>query len=237
MRLGTTARSLVLAVAAVCGLSACSGDLGGGDDPSADPPGGGASSAQPGRYSGLPEPCGAVSGETLRELLPGGDDETYAGEPMVTYDTGRRVGCGWHTAAETGTHELSVDLQRVISYDPGVSDDDQAELDFEERAADAGVPVGADAQDGVNGSAPPPDDPLAPRPLDGIGDIAFVDDRLTSTSPGERRDVTVAFRNANVLVTVAYSVTTTLAEQELDSGQLQQRAQTVAQQLAGGFDG
>ncbi|RBM17896.1 DUF3558 domain-containing protein [Streptomyces sp. PT12] len=235
MRLGTIARGLAPVAAALVGLGAlgaCSGDLSGEDDPSVNPGSGTAGSAQPGRYSGLPEPCGAVGDDTLRELLPGGDPEVYAGEPMVTYDTGRRVGCSWHLGAETGTHQLSVDLQRVISYDPGVSDDDQAELDFEERADEAGVPVGG--ADG--GSAPPSDDPFAPRPLDGIGDVAFIDDRLTSTNPGERRAVTLAFRNANVLVTVQYTVSTTVADEDLDSGSLQQRAQTVARQLAEGFD-
>ncbi|RKN09793.1 hypothetical protein D7319_12175 [Streptomyces radicis] len=77
---------------------------------------------------------------------------------------------------------------------------------------------------------------MAPRPLDGIGDVAFIDDRLTSTNPGERRAVTLAFRNANVLVTVQYTVSTTLVDEDLDSGSLQQRAQTVARQLAEGFD-
>ncbi|ARQ69364.1 hypothetical protein [Streptomyces marincola] len=221
------ARWAGLILTAVCGLTACSGNGGGQDTTGAGPPGGSAGSAQPGRYSGLPEPCGAVGADILRELLPGAEAEVYAGEPMVTYDTGRRVGCEWNSTAETATQRLTVDYQRVVSYDPDVSDDDQAALDFDERASEAGIPS----------AVPPPTDPLAPRPLDGIGQAAFIDDRQTASEPGERREITLAFRNANVIVTVTYAVSTTLPEPPLDSEQLQQRTRDVAQRLAQGLDG
>ncbi|ONK13375.1 hypothetical protein [Streptomyces sp. MP131-18] len=216
-----------LALAAVCGFAACTADGDADDTADSGTPGGSQGSAQPGRYSGLPEPCGAVNGDTLRDLLPGAEAEVYAGEPMVTYDTGRRVGCEWNNTADSGTQRLAVDFQRVISYDPDVSDDDQAALDFEERAADAGLPA----------ATPPAEDTGAPRTLDGIGQAAFIDDRQTGTDPGERREITLAFRNANVIVTVTYTVSTPLTDLPLDSTQLQQRTQTVAQHLAEGLDG
>ncbi|MGK5530095.1 DUF3558 domain-containing protein [Streptomyces sp. URMC 129] len=231
------ARAAALAAAAVCGLTAgCSAELGGADGTTgAGQTGGTAHAAQPGRYSGLPEPCGAVHDDTLRELLPGGDDEAYAGETDATFDSGRRVGCAWHTVTATGSHRLSVDYQRIVSYDPAVSDDDEAETEFEERAAEAGIPV-TESPD-ADGSSAPPEDPLAPRTLDGIGHVAFLDDRLTSVDPGERRELTLTFRNANVIVTVNYVVSTNVPGAVLDSASLQQRIQTVARQLAGGFDG
>ncbi|WP_326597674.1 DUF3558 domain-containing protein [Streptomyces sp. NBC_01803] len=226
-----------LAAAAVCGLTAgCSAELGGAGGPSGSSrPGGTANVAQPGRYSGLPEPCGAVPDDTLRELLPGGDAEAYEGETAATFDSARRVRCAWHTVTADGSHRLSVDLQRIVSYDPAVSDDDEAETEFEERAADAGITVGVpESPDDVS---TPPADPLASRALDGIGHVAFLDDRLTSVDPGERRDLTLAFRNANVIVTVNYVVSTNEAGGVLDNALLQQRIQQVARQLAGGFDG
>jgi hypothetical protein len=212
----------------MCGLAACSADLGGTDDGAgAAPRGNAAAEPQTGQYSGLPEPCGSVNDDTLRDLLPGGEPEVYPGEPVVTYDTGRRVGCEWYNAGEASTQHLSVDFQRVISYDPAISDDDQAELDFEERAAEAGIPMTVES----------PADPLEPRVLDGIGDVALVDDQLTGTDPGNRRAVTVAFRNANVLVTVGYTVSATQTDVPPDSAQLQQGARTVAQQLEGALEG
>ncbi|MDT0343424.1 DUF3558 domain-containing protein [Streptomyces litchfieldiae] len=225
-------RCAVLAAAAVCGLAACAPGLGGTDDPAGTgPPGDSADTAQTGRYSGLPEPCGSVNGETLRELLPDGDPETYAGEPMETYDTGRRSGCDWSNTGDTDSQQLSVDFLRVISYDPAVSDDDQAQLDFQERATEAGIPAA-----GTEPAIPPAEDALDSRALEGLGDGAFIDDVLTETGQGDRRNVTVTFRNANVIVTVTYTVSTTLTDAPPDSARLQQRAQTVAQQLAGALD-
>ncbi|WP_059005760.1 hypothetical protein [Streptomyces specialis] len=230
------ARATALAAAAAGALTAgCSTALSGTDGTSHSSRPGTANVAQPGRYSGLPEPCGAVDGDTLRELLPGGDTDAYEGEADATFDSGRRVGCAWHTVTPTGSHRLSVDFQRIVSYDPAVSDDDEAAAEFEERAAEAGIPVTGVEQ--VDGTTTPPGEEPGSRVLDGIGHVAFLDDRLTSLDAGERRDVTLAFRNANVIVTVDYVVSTNVTDAELDSALLQQRAQTVARQLAGGFDG
>ena len=120
-----------LPVTLILGAVACSGDLGGTEDTAgADPSGDTRTTAQQGRYSGLPEPCGAVRPETLAELLPDAEPEVYAGDPLATCDTGRRVGCDWRHANGSDTQRLTVDFQRVISYEPEVSDDDQAERDF-----------------------------------------------------------------------------------------------------------
>ncbi|TDC21542.1 DUF3558 domain-containing protein [Streptomyces sp. 8K308] len=221
-----------LATVAVLGLAgACEAGLGGTDDASGttgDAGTPGAQQPQPGRFSVLPEPCGSVPVETLRELLPEADEETYAGQPQPTYDTGRRVGCVWHHATANDSRWLDVDFQRIVSYTPNISDDDQAEIDFEARADAAGVSVTSPST---------PADPLAPRLLDGIGHVAFINSTLTSDNAQNRRDVQVAFRTANVIVTVNYTVSTTGAGSAPDGALLQQRAQGVAQGLAGGFDG
>jgi hypothetical protein len=255
-----TALTAAAATLAACGLTAgCSGGiLGADEDTGAEAPPGAAATVEPGRFSALPEPCGAVDTDTLRELLPGGDAEAYEGEPMATFDTGRRVGCDWHIPSETRTRQLSLDFERVISYDPAMGDDDQAEQDFESLADEAGVPLdGSEPQetapedgaasgftddgftdDGVSvtGEASTPTGDLASRPLDDIGHVAFLDDQLTSHDAGASREVLVAFRSSNVIVTVTYTVSTTVAGETPDSSWLQEGTQEMARQLAGGFD-
>ncbi|GAB2878402.1 DUF3558 domain-containing protein [Streptomyces mayteni] len=220
-----------LAALAIGGLASCQAGLGGTDDGTNAGAAAGATGSQPpqpGRFSVLPEPCGSVPAESLLELLPDADEEAYAGQPQATFDTGRRVGCVWHHAIANESRRLAVDFERIVSYDAGVSDDDQAELDFEELADASGVSVASPSA---------PSDPLGARLLDGIGHVAFIDEQLTSDNAQEQHDVQVAFRTANVIVTVNYTVSTTGTGGAPDSAQLQQRAQTVAQRLAGGFDG
>ncbi|WP_062208416.1 hypothetical protein [Streptomyces sp. NBRC 109706] len=237
------AAGAALAVALILGAGACAADIGGTEDTGgSDPSDGARNQAQQGRYSGLPEPCGSVRQETLAELMPDADPEVYAGDPLATYDTGRRVGCEWRNTDGADSQRLTVDFLRVISYQSEVSDDDQAEFDFETRAEEFGLTLGEDAdqtdEDGANALSPDLGGrPASARQLDGIGHVAFLDDRLTSSDATSRRDVTLAFRNANVIVTVVYSVATIQPDAAPDSSESQQHAETVARQLAAGLDG
>lgn len=303
--------ALVLAVAG--GLTACTG--GSGEDEAGTKPGdatAAAESAPPGRFRTLPEPCGAVSRDLLGKLLPGaaaaakeaeedaGEDAAATpspldGEAALTYDTDRRVGCTWQSTTSLGSRQLTVDFQRIVSYDPEVSDDEQAEQLFAARAAKAGVgdateearesgapatggEVEADASDGADtgvvaqsdgrgGSStqpsaqpsdgggddtpgdaepgegetelasPSPKPSLPPRTLDGIGDAAFIDDRLGTAADGRgsHRDITLVFRTSNVLVTVEYSQSIADAHRTPASAELQKHAQNVARHLAEQF--
>lgn len=199
----------------------CTTDLDGSDDAGgSDAPDGTSAAAEPGRYSALPEPCDSVEKETLRSMLPGGDAEAYEGEQMATYDSGRRGGCTWHVPQETTTRQLEVDFKRVISYDPETSDDDQADLDFQEMADEAG-----EADDGTA------------TVLDDVGDDAYLTEQPTGEDTGVGTEVTVAFRNANVIVSVTYTVATTIADDPPDSARLQTRTHAVAQQLAEDLEG
>lgn len=160
--------SAVVAFALAGGLTACTGstDSGAGEDTK---PGGATAtgSAPPGKFRTLPEPCGAVSRDTLKELLPGATAASgsqdpgaspYEGEASETYDTDRRVGCSWTSATTLGSRQLSIDFERVVSYDSTVSDDRETEQLYAERADEAGVTASADPPDG--------EDP----PQDGQGD-------------------------------------------------------------------
>lgn len=248
-----TALAATLLGALTAGCSTGDGTDGGGTG--TGPGGSTAGAAKPGRYSALPEPCGSVSESTLRRVLPDAAPEAYRGTPAVTYDTGRRGGCSWQgTDAETGsTLQLSVDFERVISYDPEVSDDDRAALDFTARAVAAGLPdPDAPQDDTADGSADDADgrEPDAadapgrtdsegepvPRTVSGIGSEAYLDDRLSSTATGARREVTLAFRSANVIATVHYTRISPGSDTPPASTPLQDGAQRVGRHLAGGFD-
>ncbi len=113
--------------------------------------------APPGKYLTLPAPCRAVPRSTLKDLLPGaaelpGDqqEKVFRGTAAVTYDTDRKVGCSWKSDAPDATRSLSIDFERVVSYDPAVSDDDRADTVYAKKEKAAGLssstPPGPDAE-------------------------------------------------------------------------------------------
>ncbi|GHA09949.1 DUF3558 domain-containing protein [Streptomyces echinoruber] len=137
-------------------LAGCTGGSDGGtatDDANPGDTGTAVQAGQPGKYRTLPEPCGAVGHGTLDSLLPGikqladatQREKAYEGEPTLTYDTDRRVGCRWKVESADATDHLYVDFERVVSYDNAVSDDDQAREVFakKEDAADLPEPSGS----------------------------------------------------------------------------------------------
>ncbi|MGW4886501.1 DUF3558 domain-containing protein [Streptomyces murinus] len=202
-------------------LAGCSGGSGGGAADDANPGDAGTATvaAQPGRYRTLPEPCGAVSHGTLDALLPGikqiadpdQRDKAYQGEAELTYDTDRKVGCRWKVPSADSTDRLSIDLERVVSYDNTVSDDDQARELFEQKETAADLPAPSDTPSASTGSdgtgASPSGSPspggspsgspsapaasnspsgamapeLQPRTLTDLGDEAYLDDKLGSS--------------------------------------------------------
>ncbi|KOG53465.1 hypothetical protein ADK76_27675 [Streptomyces griseoflavus] len=144
--------ALATAAALAATLTSCTGGSGSGGG-ATDTKGGDTAattqSAEPGKYRTLPEPCGLPSRNTLRRLLPPGGEESprdaekvYAGTADITYDTDRRVGCRWKREAPDGTRHLSVDFERVVSYDPAVSDDDKAQNVYAKKELAAELPAG-----------------------------------------------------------------------------------------------
>ncbi|MDJ1133833.1 hypothetical protein [Streptomyces iconiensis] len=160
----------MLALVLAGALTACT-DSSGADDEGDTKPGGAstsASAAPPGKYRTLPEPCGTVNINTLKDMLPGAaasedaesdpDSPTadaspspFEGEASETYDTDRRSGCRWKNATTLSTRHLNVDFERVVSYDPAVSDDQQAERLYDRKASKAEIPVSSASPDNDGG--------------------------------------------------------------------------------------
>ncbi|MFE2558037.1 DUF3558 domain-containing protein [Streptomyces sp. NPDC059352] len=294
-RTGSTARTAavltsVLGLSLGLGLTGCSAGTPAGDvavDAKAGPV---TPVAPPGRYRTLFEPCGAVPQATLKDLLPGAaalpDAErgkAYRGIAAVTYDTDRRVGCSWKADSPDTSHRLALDIERVVSYDPAVSDDDRAQEVYVRKQLAAGIPVpptapptttaptptttatatgtasgpGADTPDPTStttaaktsppatatstahptGTGPTSAGPgptgLEPRVLDGLGDIAYLADVLSTVgAKGHQRAVSVVFRTSNVIVTVSYREQTTGSAEAPDSKELQEKARNLARLLA-----
>lgn len=128
--------------------------------------------APPGKYRTLSEPCGSVDRATLRNLLPGvaqlpaqQQEKAFKGTAAVTYDTDRRVGCSWSADAPNASHHLAIDIERVVSYDPAVSDADKAQEVYAKKEDGAALPAPVDppADDETGGT----DDATGDAPGDG----------------------------------------------------------------------
>ncbi|WP_406427927.1 DUF3558 domain-containing protein [Streptomyces sp. NBC_01589] len=251
-----------LLAALVVGCSADTGTDGSAAD--SRPGGPTASPAAPaGKYRTLPDPCRSVAHSTLKDLLPGvaelpedQQEKAYAGTASVTYDTDRRVGCTWKAEAPDSSRSLSLDFERVVSYDTSVSDDDRADEVYGKKEAAAHLPSSASdsPSDSPSGSAPSdeetdgePDgksgdgatgatEDLQPRVLDNLGDAAFLDDLLIRAgSTAQHRTVSVVFRTSNVIVTVQYTEQPALSTEIPDSTELQEKAQALARKLVDKF--
>ncbi|MFJ7305792.1 DUF3558 domain-containing protein [Streptomyces sp. NPDC099088] len=158
----------VLLAALLAGCTGASDDEGSPIDSKGGDTGTTAVAAQPGKYRTLPEACGAVDHDTLDALLPGigqltdaaQQEQAYEGEAALTYDTDRRDGCSWKVESASATDHLSVDFERVVSYDNTVSDDNKAEelYSTQETAADLPEPAatGSDASSSPGGDAGTP---------------------------------------------------------------------------------
>lgn len=145
----------LLAAVLGAGAAGCTADGGTGDG-GADPKAGTApvAAAAPGKYRTLLEPCGAVDSAALKDLLPGlatlapeQQRQAFQGTPAVTYNTDRRAACSWKGQAPDASHQLRVEFERVVSYDPAVSDEDRAQEVFTRKQAATSVPVRLDPEE------------------------------------------------------------------------------------------
>ncbi|MGD3110543.1 hypothetical protein [Streptomyces sp. YGL11-2] len=274
--------ALLVTAALAAGLTGCTSGSAtgtGGSDGKGSGATASAQSAQPGRYQTLPEACGLPSRNTVRAMLPGDDQplsqadaaKIYAGRADITYDTDRRVGCQWTRETSEGTRHLTLDIQRVVSYNAAVSDDDRAQEIYTGKQQAAKIPAGSSSSPSADaspkdaptnqpsdqstdkgadaggkkangGAAAPsatpsdpgatPGSPLAPRELENLGDAAFLNDKLVTTDSGVHRDVTVVFRTSNVIVTITYDQWSVDKTKLPESQELQDKARSLAGELA-----
>ncbi|MFI8828413.1 DUF3558 domain-containing protein [Streptomyces sp. NPDC053431] len=176
--------AVALALGLGMGLTGCSSGATADREAVDSKAGPAAPAAQPGRYRTLFEPCGAVPRSALKDLLPGAAalpdaerDRTYRGTSTPTFDTDRRVGCSWKSDAPDAAHRLGLDIERVVSYDPTVSDDDRAQEVYGRKQAAAGIvppPAThpATTPPSVPPSAPPATGPVKPSGVTGAGGAA-----------------------------------------------------------------
>lgn len=137
-----------------------------------------ASAAPPGKYRTLPEACRAIPLATLKDLLPGAaqlpeaqQEKVYEGTPAGTFDTDRRVGCRWTSDGPDASRSIAIDFERVVSYDPAVSDDDRAREVYAKKEEDAHLPtVSLPADDAEKGTASPEGSPTGNANADGKTD-------------------------------------------------------------------
>ncbi|MET9105306.1 DUF3558 domain-containing protein [Streptomyces zhihengii] len=183
----------LLAAVLGAGAAGCSAD-GGGDDRAADPKAGTAPvpAAAPGKYRTLLEPCGAVDSAALKDLLPGlaslapeQQRQAFQGTPAVTYNTDRRAACSWKGQAPDASHQLRVEFERVVSYDPAVSDEDRAQEVFAKKQASTSVPVQLEPAEPEDQEEPAGEEPGgSPSASPGTGATAGVGTQAGRTPDG-----------------------------------------------------
>lgn len=194
-------------------LAGCTGGSGSGDTAEDAKPGDSGTTtpaAEPGRYRTLPEPCGAVGDDALDSLLPGikqltdedQREQMYEGEPTLTYNTDRKVGCRWKVDSTDATDHLLVDFERVVSYDNSVSDDSQATEVFATKvvAADLPEPIATPTPTPTpTGSASPTASPSAPASPSAAASATLTDAASASASPNTDTDAASAAASAAAL--------------------------------------
>ncbi|MFI6946928.1 DUF3558 domain-containing protein [Streptomyces sp. NPDC050422] len=156
-----------------------------------------ASAAPPGKYLTLPEACRAIPLATLKDLLPGAaqlpeaqQEKVYEGTPAGTFDTDRRVGCRWASEAPDASRGIAIDFERVVSYDPAVSDDDRAREVYAKKEDAADLPSASLPPDDAEKETPSSDgSPTGNANADGKTDPAdtagATTDGGTASSPAE----------------------------------------------------
>lgn len=192
-------------------------------------------------------------------LTPEQRDQLYAGAADASYDGDRRVGCRWSAQTPEETRLLSVGFERVVSYDRATaSDDDKARQVYVRQLTDAKLPFPGPtasptptptapaapattpgAQPGAGAPTPSPSgSPSVPvelgsRVLEGLGNEAFIEDKLTpaGAAAAQSRTVRIVFRTSNVIVTLEYSVQPALPGTVPSSAETQDKARQLAQAL------
>lgn len=115
----------------------------------------------------------------------------YEGTPAGTFDTDRRVGCSWKSEAADASRSVTIDFERVVSYDPAVSDEDRAREVYakKEEAADlpsASLPPDGTGKETGKDPVPPESSPTGKAGADGKTDATPGAGCRPGEQPGRR---------------------------------------------------
>ncbi|MFF1377126.1 DUF3558 domain-containing protein [Streptomyces sp. NPDC058308] len=174
------------------------------------------------REAGLQRPAGTASeGE-------GGEDSEDGGEDAGAESAGGSPG-------ESGKADDPGSGDKAQGGKKGTSEDDKGRSEGKNGGSGEKKAAGGAQDDGAQPTTPPPG--LEPRTLPDLGDEAFLDDALTTSASASRhRTVTVVFRTSNVIVTIEYDEQPGRRTDVPDSREMQDKAQDLADRLAGEFD-
>lgn len=175
-------------------LTGCSGSDDGGDDDKSDGASeSSAASPAPVKFKSLPDPCKAIAGKTVKDVVPGVDKET--GKKLKTADQDRYNSCLWTGLDDYDYRSLTVSFHRFESESGGASGDKRAR----EQAAQLQDSVSA------NGS----NKAIKESRLDGVGDkatgISYDTEKKDGKKSEDYREHRIVVLSSNVVLTVDYS--------------------------------
>ncbi|WP_329622769.1 DUF3558 domain-containing protein [Streptomyces sp. NBC_01255] len=150
--------------------------------------------------------------------------------------TGTPTGTATGTAPATGTASGTADPQATGSTDPKSATTTTSPTAPTSKTPPTDGPTSGAPSTGTPSTGPTPTSTstgLESRVLDGLGDIAYLDDALSAVgASGHQRVVSVVFRTSNVIVTVSYREQSTGSAEAPDSKELQDKARNLARMLA-----
>ncbi|MFD9907663.1 DUF3558 domain-containing protein [Streptomyces sp. NPDC059063] len=179
------------------------------------------------RDADIPEPT---------ESEPGSDEPSDSSSPSASKGASDEASGdakpqgGPSAEAKAGKGKKGDGAAKDDEDEDGGKDDDNDGDKGEDESDDSGEPS-ASGDDATPAG-------LEPRPLDDLGDEAFLDDVLTTAASASRhRTVTVVFRTSNVIVTVEYDEQPARRTEAPDSKEMQDSARELADDLSDRFDG
>ncbi|GAB2574005.1 hypothetical protein GCM10027168_03790 [Streptomyces capparidis] len=174
------------------GGSGSSGDADNAASASTAPPSPSASSPspEPARFTKLPDPCEALSADTVEDLVP--EVKDASGDAAKTSDRNARGGCSWNGLDGFQYRWLDVAYQRSDTSPGAGSAEDRAEKAYQKLKAASAAPDGL-----AKGEDP------AIRQANLGDESQLVSAEVTKDGEGYR-DVTVVVRTSNVVLTVSY---------------------------------
>ncbi|MFH8403174.1 DUF3558 domain-containing protein [Streptomyces sp. NPDC018019] len=196
-------------------------DSGGGASKSASPSKAGSASPSvtPAKMKKLPNPCQAVSKDTIKKLVPKTKNEN--GEQGKSSDAMARGYCAWNSSDSQGVDGtqyrwLDVGFQRYDS-DPTLGTGEKRATDFYTKQVDAAKAT-QDAKNVKTGT------------VDGTGDAAAWVTYDLKKEDNDFKNQTVIARTANVVVTVNYNGAGLAGADAPDPSDLLKAAETAAQE-------